>query len=308
MKQTAIMNRRWLGSLAAFCLLACSCAKDSTTEEDLTLKFKGKIANLQATTNTGGGLSTTWSNLDDIGIFMVDHNTTNITEQHENRQYSYDGTAFSPVAGHEIYYPVSDTKVDFLAYYPYTNDASLESAFPIDVSKQHNLAAIDVLWAKSNNSNAGFSKTTGLDVPLVFDHKLAKLVIGTVAGEGLDSEDLSWKKMAVQIAGMYTKNNLDLTTGQLGQSSAPAVIVPFVQQEGRKYEAIILPADFTSAGAVSFNFTIGTDTYVWKSGANESFEAGKQYNYSITINKTEVTLDKITIQDWTTVSRTGIAN
>lgn len=302
------MNRKWLGSLAALCLLACSCAKDNTTGEDLTLKFKGSISNLQATTNTGGNAATAWSNVDEIGIFMVDHNTTNVTEQHGNRQYRYDGTAFSPAAGHEMYYPVSDTKVDFLAYYPYTNSVSLDAALPIDVSKQDKLADIDVLWAKSNNSSAGFSKTVGVAVPLVFDHKLAKIVIATVAGDGLDTQDLSWKDMSVEIEGMDTKTSLDLATGQLGQSSVPAVIVPFVRVKGSVYDAIVLPAEFTSAGDISFTFTIGADTYVWKSGVNEKFEAGKQYNYSITISKTAVILDNITIQDWTTVSRTGVAN
>lgn len=302
------MKRQLLAVMAATTILMGSCAKqDDNLNEAKAINFKGKINELLATTNTGT-VSTTWMAGDNIGLFMVNNGTDDITENTSNRQYAFSGNQFSPVAGNQIYYPVSNTKVDFISYYPYKSGYTLAAPVVLDVTDQTDLSKIDFLYAKSTNGGAGFSKTAGTNVPLTFDHKLSKIVIKPAAGPGLNSSDPLWNAMGVELVGLNSTCNFDLSTGLLTSPSTPLAITPFVRTAGVSYEAIVIPGVYPTAGSVSFNFQIGSDTYVLQSKANETFEAGKEYTYTIIVNKTGLILSSVTINDWVSVPRTGIAN
>ena len=290
-------------SMAAILLASCAKNKDLNLGDE-SISFNGKIQKA-ANVNT----TRTWANGDQIGIFMVDHGTTTISGGHANRQYeTTDGSTFAAVAGNELYYPVSDSKVDFISYYPYAAGVSTLGNYPVDVSAQTNLAVLDLLWAKVDNAGVGYNKTAGSNVPLVFDHKLAKLVIKPNASSGLDGTSTDWKNMGINIVGMNTKADFALSTGVLSNLNSIATITPFLKTAGAEYEAIILPATFTQAGNLKITFLIAGDTYTWNCQAGETFEAGKVYNFTIDVAKTGVTLGNVTINDWIEVLRTGTAN
>ncbi|MCI0922472.1 fimbrillin family protein [Sphingobacterium rhinopitheci] len=299
------MRKQLLAISSIALLMLASCAKDNlNSEAQLPISFDTKVKKASITT----GASTTWSVGDKIGIFMIDNGTTTVSEGSNNREYvTANGTTFSPTSGQALYYPVSDSKVDFISYYPYNSSITALGNYAVDVSSQSNLAAIDLLWVKSNNAGTGFNKTAGSNVPLNFDHKLSKLVILTNAGSGLDNNSLNWKNMAISIQGLNTKADFDLATGVLNNSNTKMNVSPFTTVGGTKYESIVLPATFAQAGDLKITFTIGTDTYVWTAQAGEQFEAGKEYTYSINIAKTAVVLDNVNIVDWVTVSRAGEA-
>lgn len=167
------MKTQLLSGTAAIALLFSSCAHDDGDLADrIAIHFNGKINELVATNNTGA-LSTVWSPNDQIGLFVVDNKTNTITEDNSNRQYTFSGNQFSPIAGNEIYYPVSDTKVDFIAYFPFEVGYTLTTPINLNVANQMDLSQIDFLYAKSDNAGEGFNKTLGRNVPLTFDHKLA---------------------------------------------------------------------------------------------------------------------------------------
>lgn len=301
------MKVKFLQVLAISTLLMNSCAKDSVEAEstNTAIQFDGKINNLKATTSTGP--STSWVNGDQIGIFMVNTGTNTIAENSSNRVFIYGTTSFAALAGQDIFYPVNDTKVDFISYYPYSSTASLASTLPINVGDQSNLAKIDYLYAKSNNGNLGFNKTMLSSVPLNFEHKLAKIVIVPVAGQGFLPHDIIGSQMQVKIKGMNTVSSLNLSTGLLGASNTQSDITPFVSAPGIRYDAIVLPSTFATAGTLSFTFQVGNNTYVWTNPANETFEAGKEYTYSITLQKTGLILGTVSVKDWVNVYRSGTA-
>lgn len=299
------MKSQLIGIAAAAVILLNACSKNESSKEDYAIKFDGKISQLLATTNPNGS-TTNWINGDQIGVFMVNHNTVTIVEGANNRQYNFSGQ-FAAITGQEIYYPVSDDKVNFISYYPYKPTANLSTNLPVDIADQSDLSKIDYLWAKSTNGTAGFSKTTGSKVPLNFEHVMSKIIIKPVAGNGLANATSDWINMSLKIKGMETKTSLDLSTGTLSSSSSILDITPFTKAAGSSYEAIIIPKTYAAAAAISMTFTIGTDTYVWNNQANETFENGKEYTYTITINKTGAELSQITINDWDTVTRTGTA-
>lgn len=302
------MKTKLLTALALSVGLFLSCNKDRDEPEKQAIHFDAHINQQVATSTTGGSLVTNWENSDKIGIFMVNQGTSTITEGHSNRSYTYDGTSFKPDTGNEMFYPVSDARVDFVAYYPHSAGAVLGTAMAISVANQTDLGAIDYLWVKATNGTTGFNKSTGPNVPLNFDHKLCKIVINTLPGAGLTTSTTGWSTMTVTIKGLNTTAVMDLFSGVVSGNAAPVDISPFARTAGAKYEAIVLPETFAAAGAVQFTFAIGSETYTWSSPANEAFAAGLEYTYDITINRVGVTLATVSIKDWVAApDKTGTA-
>lgn len=300
------MKRKWLGSLVAMFMLVSSCSKDTTSEENNAISFSGKINNLQAIVNTG--VSTGWLPSDQIGVFMLNAGTVIPYDNTVNIPYSFQGGQFGPAsAGYQMFYPINDSKVDFIAYYPYVAGRTLVSSVLVDVGTQGNQANIDILYAKSTNSGDGFNKTSGTNVPLTFDHKLSKIVIRPIMGDGMVLSP-EWNLMSILVEGMKTTASLDLSTGTLSSQNTIKNIMPIASVIGTNYEAIVIPQDFSTAGTLKFSFQIGTDKFVWNSPANENFESGKEYTYTIVINKTGVVLGAVTVNNWIFTTRTGIAN
>lgn len=303
------MKIQLLSAAVFAALMFSSCSKQEIKEEtkEESIKFNGKISSLKA---NSGSLTTTntWAANDEIGVFMLQLNKNIISEQANNRKFVSNGTTFLPESGQEIYYPVNSEPVDFISYAPYRTGAEIPGTLSIDLSAQTNQASIDLLWAKSNNSGAGFLKTSGFDVPLTFDHKLSKIIIKPTASSGLSSTDPTWNNMSIGIHNMYRKATFDLYTGLLSTPTDINIIVPNTVAAGQTYEAIVLPSTNAVAGAFSFTFLINGNTYTYKSSANENLEAGKEYTYNLSITKTGVTLGTVTVTNWESISRSGIAN
>jgi len=287
-------------------LFLVSCTKKPTVELDNPIEFTGRISNIQATTNTGT-VSTSWLTNDEIGIFMVNNVNNNVIEDNSNRKYIYSGAKFNPSADADIYYPMSDSKVGFIAYYPYKSGTSLGALVPINIADQSNQVSLDFLYAKSNNNGLGYNKTTGANVSLLFDHKMSKVVIKLSAGDGLANTSANWRNMKVTLNGFNTMCNFDLVTGIISSASTPLSIIPYTRTVATVYEAIVIPGTYQNPGAINFNFEIAGENYVWRSSANEEFESGKEYTYNITVNKTGIAMGNVTINDWITAYRSGTA-
>ena len=303
------MKAQLLITAMATALLFSSCGKDPIKSEvvEEAIQFNGKITNQKAST---GGLSTTssWQANQAIGVTMVQLGTPVILEQANNKKYVFNGTSFLPETGQEIYYPVNMLPVDFIAYAPHKSGLNFPGPINIDVAVQSDQAAIDLLWAKSNNGGVGFLKTAGLSVPLTFDHKLSKIIIKPTASAGLSNTDPTWGTMVININGMYTKAIFDLFQGTISTPTVKQGISPKMTAAGQTYEAIVLPGNNPTAGAFSITFVINGNQYTYTSTANEDFEAGKEYTYNLAISKTGVNLGAVTVNDWVTVSRSGLAN
>ncbi|MCI0922087.1 fimbrillin family protein [Sphingobacterium rhinopitheci] len=300
------MKRQFVGAITICLMLLASCAKETVVDTNDSISFTGKITNLQA---VAGPLTTSpWNTNDNIGVFMVDNGSNNVTENTINRQYTFSGNQFIPSLGNEIYFPVSNTKVDFIAYYPYNPTYQLGLPVVLSFNDQSNISRLDVLYAKSTNAGAGYNKTGATNVPLTFEHVLSKIIIRPIAGEGLSSTEASWGNMLVEINGLHTRCNFDLITGLVSSPHLQIPFLPYTRTPGVAYEAIAIPNEYTQAGSFSFKFQVGGNTYVFNSPANERFEPGKEYTYTITVNKTGLVVGNVTVNNWTSVSRTGTAN
>ena len=121
---------------------------------------------------------------------------------------------------------MDNSKVDFIAYYPYNDNASIDTNLPVEIAAAQtpaSQAGFDLLWAKATNGNEGYNREATNAVSLTFGHCLSMLTMNckldASVGGSLDGA-------TVTIKGMNTKNTFDLKTGDLGTPDTPAEITP----------------------------------------------------------------------------------
>ncbi|GHV51746.1 hypothetical protein FACS1894181_14050 [Bacteroidia bacterium] len=245
----------------------------------------GNIAAVQTRTAIGTSGETEWALNDPAGIFMTGAASV------DNRKYTVSNVASGALApdgaGNTLVFPQSGS-VDFIAYYPWKNGQTLGN-YPVDVSNQSNPATIDLLYS----NNATGKDNSSNPVNLEFKHVLAKLKMTVTAGTGFSN--LSGLT-AVEIqntgttAGLKLSNGTDFSltaTGNIAARQASPVI----------YEAILIPGYYASG---KVKFTVDGNDYFWDIGnPNFTFAPGMLYNYTVTVNKTGITVSPVSITDWT---------
>ncbi|WP_418894141.1 fimbrillin family protein [Limibacterium fermenti] len=268
-------------------LLLAACSKDDKINDEgvpFMVRFNSLIVATQTRTTDGGNQ---WVTDDPVGIYMVNHGETlaaeSIAEEADNRQYKAIGsntadTGFNPAESNQtIFYPQNGDKVDFVAYYPYRQDIT-EHKYAVDVSDQSAPAAIDLLYAKTNNDGEGYNKQSG-QVTLPFRHPLSKLAITVAAGNGI----VSLEGLRITINGMNTTADFNLAQGELSNQGNPNYIQPYNVNGSNTYEAILLPINTLSADHY-VEFELDDIIYKWQINLpDNALEAGKKYAYTITI-------------------------
>jgi len=243
----------------------------------------------------------TWTSGDEIGIFMKAAGQpltdANIEEGVNNLEYTTTGTTgavpFTPVST-VAYFPPGDVNVDFISYYPY--QASLTNfIYPINLADQTSQEAIDLLY--SNNAvNLNGSNPA---VALTFIHQLTKLVFNITPGTGVTAAELAG--ITVTMQGMNTTADFNLATGTITNPANPATINALTVAAGTSSEAIVLPADVSGNSVVFTMNNANTDTFTWEIPTATTFTAGTKVTYTVTINRTGMTITG-EITPWTDVN------
>lgn len=297
---------------SAVCLVSCSNDDEMNVNNDGQVRFTAAIGNEAVVATPGTRASgTTWGPNDNIGIFMVYHEMETIAERYSNRQFrtTTGKENFSPVIGQEIYYPMDNSAVDFISYYPYTDGAALDTPFPVTIGTAQTDASqpsFDLMWAKATNSDKGYNKVRNATVAFTFGHCLSKLTMNCKLDASVGAANLDDAK--VTIHSMNTVSTFNLKTGkQNGTPDTPADITPrklATPTEGfdATYDAIILPAGY-SDGAVTVDFEINSEIYTWNVDAM-TFEAGNEYIYEVEITRSSVKVTG-TINPWNPVTHQG---
>lgn len=299
-----------LSALAALCLTSCN-NDDEVSVNDGAVRFTASIGKEAVATPQSRAAGTEWHIGDEIGISMVVSGTTDIAEGAENRQYTTaTGTgAFTAVMDNEIFYPMNNgTAVDFIAYYPYADGASFFKDLKVEIATNQTdetQRATDLMWAKADNGDKGYTKGENLKPELNFGHCLSKLTMNcTVDASVGDASLLADAK--VTIKGMNTVNTFDLRTATLGATGttvadiAPRRLSTATAGYHGTYDAIILPGTY-AGNALKVEFTINGETFVWDVEAVE-FKPGHEYIYKVKITRTGVTATG-TITPWTPVDK-----
>mgnify|MGYP004508294053 CR=1 FL=1 len=286
----------------AMMFASCNVSDDTRDATTLAVRFTGEIGGQSSVTAETRAAGTSWSSGDAIGVFMAAHGSATAAEGAANKKYTTVGNGTFVQAGGDIYYPVQGA-VDFMAYYPYAESATLGN-IDVAIGNQNNQKDFDLLCAKADKNGQGYTKADATaPVALAFEHKLAKIVLNCKIGEGIGSLD----GMTVKIKGMNSRNTFNLASGVLGTADTPADIetrrITAAQGYGASYDAIVMPFSY-NGNAVSVEFTVDGDTFVWTIDKAEDakFEAGNEYTYDVTVTRHKVSISA-TIKPWVTNDR-----
>ena len=255
---------------------------------------------------------------DAVGLYAVNYSGGNTVagtltaegNQADNVKYVFDegGQKWTPMKG--VYYKDVNTNVDLYVYYPYQQGISDVSAANFEVQKDQSTAATptslsgyeasDWLWGKVENVTPSESKVS---IPL--SHKLSAVQVALVKGSGFEDGEFESIGKSVIVTNTTRKATLDYSTGTATPLGAPQLDgIVMCPQENGAFRAIVIPQS-VDAGTQLFAITLDGVSYAFKQGEAVNYQAGKQMNVNITLNKKtpsgdyELTLASTQITDWT---------
>lgn len=302
MKQSLIT-----GSMALLLLTACSSENDGpvvTGGSDAPL-FSASIDGL----NLSRAFDTAWESGDAIGISGVSADVT-----YANVHYTTTGDGHFTPAGSQIYFQ-DNNPVTFTAYYPYAADASDITA---DTRSQQKQKGFDYLWSQARGSKAQ------PDVAFGFSHRMAKLVLTIKKGDDVNFAEV--KSASLALGGFKHEGSFDTATGVAAATGSNAPLWEFANNTAEAdfnaplaiddaaecvtYTLILFPQSFVAAlpfeatltGMQSFKANIDftdANTAAGDAEAANEWIAGRQYNLSVTLHKTALTVNGCTITPWT---------
>lgn len=292
--------------LCAATFLLCGCGNENEMTEDGRVPLQ---VNAGIQTRAYNNL---WQSGDAIGIYMLKEANEDVS----NRKYTTTATAdtkdgtFSATEG-DIYFPVDGSGRDFIAYYPYQAGIT-DGNYIINLKSQSAQKDIDlmrsekVLGKDKDHANVAFK----------FYHKLAKIEVNIEAGTGLTVANLAETK--VSLTNQPVKGTFSLlaegaaaTADAITEANPLEELTFCTTADGSKYEAIVFPAAKAQLSDMVMKFLVPKVnktipfTFSMKDAAKtESFEAGKKYLYTITVNKIGLSVTS-TIDDWSAGNGAG---
>lgn len=279
----------WLAMLISSSLFSCSSnpSPDPTLPDPgkMPLTIQGGIAPYTKASDAG------FDNGDAVGIYVVDYSgqatpgvlqTTGNHATNNKHVYNTSDNSWKPGAGQQIYWNDETTKVDIYGCYPFQMVSGLiyNVSTQADQSTPVNYFSSDFMWAKK----AGVAPQT-TPIPLDFGHKMSKLVITLIAGDGFTVDEFAAASKAVRLYGVNLQAEINIATGEASVKDSYSVveaITPY--QDGNAYKAIIAPQTIPANG---LTIEVMVDGISYISQTAFTFISNKQHNLEITINKQE---------------------
>ena len=184
-----------------------------------------------------------------------------------NKQFassSGNRVTFSPADGTSLFFEHNDTaRVRFIAYKPFTNSITDDFKKLIDISDQSNLAALEVLYARTSGEGIGFNWRHQGPIHLEFTQQLTKLVFNISNGEGIT--DPVANGISVRITNQHITGYMELENGTLGTTGEPTNITVTSSGSGTTVtaQAVVFPGytadvelEITNNAGQTFTFTV----------------------------------------------------
>lgn len=288
------MKKIYFFAAAALALAACSNDDKYADNGPVAAQITANIGESTMSRATG----TAWDKGDKIGITTFRENEQGVNEsKYVNMEYITEN-ADGVFTGTPMYFQDKTKPVDFVAYYPFTGTQG-EAPSPIEaVTSAENQTAInqpkiDFLYDHRKSITGSNPK-----VNFVFSHRMSKLTFTFKNGTGADvSKITSYAVEGLTLTGSFnpadgtatasgdaatlTMENVTVTNG----ASVPSLIV-FPQNTGGKTVNLHIYTNDNQHYACQLQF-----------GGGEIL-CSNDYQYTITVNRTGLNLDKSTIADW----------
>lgn len=299
-----------LGSLA---IALAACSNDENVVTDIGNGQALFSASIEGQNKTRA-YDQTWEKNDLIGI-----TGTSSGEAYTNVAYQTvdgNGNFTAATVGTEIYYQ-DDNAVSFTAYYPWNDLKAGTTAITADTWGQSDQRNFDFLFATATGSKVQ------PNVAFKFDHRMAKIVLTIKKGT-----DINWKDVqdaALSLEGFKHTGTFSTADGTTATEDAatvmwrfahntddPAYNAPYTEDkvnETMAYTLLFFPQMFSNklpfyaelpgeqTLTAKLDFTEANRNAGDETPQNE-WVAGRQYNMSVTFNKTSLTMDGCTISNW----------
>lgn len=303
----------FMATLAAAVLTACN--NDENNVIDTGSSQATFTAAIDGQVNTRA-YDRTWEAGDAIGISGISGGITYTNVQYVTDSEGTNGNFRVETSGNEIYYQ-DDNPVTFTAYYPWANLASGVTTITADTRAQASQSDFDFLWSRQTGSKAS------PNVQFLFAHKMAKLVLTIQKGNDVSYQEV--QDAVLSLGGFKNNGSFNVTNGTAtatgdnltadwtfaGNSTETGYNAPLSKDDAAEtvsYTLILFPQEFSSplpitatlTGMQSFSATLdftAANVDAGDTDAKNEWVAGRQYNLSVTLHKTDITVDGCTIKD-----------
>lgn len=265
---------RHLAVTGILCLLAASCSDvtdDGATLPDGTypMTFSASVDGLTATRAT---VDNTWANGDRVAVQVAN----------EVKEYTAaTGGSLSVANGVTPFYWQNTSSITVNAWYPYnaTKPAAADLKVKANQSENNSYQASDYLEAVA-------ATVTFYNPALTFKHRTAKVVVTLTAGEGVTDLTGAAVTFVSQIGVENSGTEVTPKTGTADNGGATS------------YTALVIPQQMQNKQFIKVTIGAGDaarDYFYIPTGNNDAnLEAGKQYNYTITVKKTGLQVESVT--------------
>lgn len=273
--------------MATLGLVMCGCSDevaDREAEQPTQLQVTGQIRDLTRAVN-----KTEWAQGDVIGLCLAKAGGEVRSADVRYVTTGGDGT-FEPVSD-PLHIAASDGEMVVTGYYPCAQEALTEPTYVVsDWTDNATRPDLDLLWGQQTCSSATPS------VLLQFHHQFTKVVIhvdvvsmsqnpySTLTADSL-------KGMTVTAEGLNYPVSVDLLTGEatLGAPNEEPLAVP-MNEDGTAGELIFAPG-ITAPGRQMILSLPNDRQLVWRIADTKVFEAGKAYQYNLTLSSTQMEVE-----------------
>ena len=288
-----------LGALSVWTLASCSDewgdAENASNEMD-RISLSGEIEQVSVSRVNDNG----FCNGDVMGVYIVDYEGNepgalkNNGNRGDNVRHTFDESAYKWSSAYDLYWKDKTTHIDVYGYYPFGSPADV-TAYEFEVQKNQNkeaesgtmggYEASDFLWGKASN----IAPTSNV-IPLPLKHRMSSVKITLVEGEGFGDGEWSGLEKSVLVKNVKRNAIINLAKGEVVATGSVATtgIIPYEKDD--YFRAIVVPQT-VSSDAVLFSLTVGGVPYTFKKDDAFTYMSGKMHNFSIKVDKKEVTGD-----------------
>ena len=292
-----LSNLLYAGMLSSLALVSC-------TDNDENSEWTGSEGVVFTTSIQSRVSGNSWNANDEVGIFMTPNGSEIASATAANKKYlAQTNGSLVAAPGEGVYLPATG-KVDFIAYYPYSNALS-GNVMDVNVADQSKPGAIDLLYS---NETKGVEAANGKTIALKFVRKMSKITLDMTKDETIES----FEGLKVEMKGIATEGKFDLAKGTVKATNgkntqAVAMNIGNVEASTAKATAIILPtAAATDQTKMDLTFTLAGKTFTHSIADLTAFEAGKNVTFKATFSinngKPVVTVGNATIENWVGVT------
>lgn len=292
-----LSNLLYAGMLSSLALVSC-------TDNDENSEWTGSEGVVFTTSIQSRVSGNSWNANDEVGIFMTPNGSEIASATAANKKYlAQTNGSLVAAPGEGVYLPATG-KVDFIAYYPYSNALS-GNVMDVNVADQSKPGAIDLLYS---NEAKGVEAANGKTIALKFVRKMSKITLDMTKDETIES----FEGLKVEMKGIATEGKFDLAKGTVKatdgkNTQAVAMNIGNVEAHTAMATAIILPtAAATDQTKMDLTFTLAGKTFTHSIADLSAFEAGKNVTFkaklSVNNGKPVVTVGNATIEDWVGVA------